>query len=214
MKLLFGSSKGGVGKTTNALHLAVQQHYKGRRVGILKADKNRDITGWAQRRSEAGAPSIAIHEAYGNIAGEIEKLAPLYEVLIIDAAGHDSAEFRSALTCVDYLISPVCPASCLETDNLYDLSVITNDAKRLANPGLKAGILFTRVANSGSEAAELAKSLQADKSFIQPFKQRISELKVYRLSINAGVGVHELERASSLGKAKGQIELLAKELGL
>ncbi|WP_267285000.1 hypothetical protein [Klebsiella variicola] len=45
-------------------------------------------------------------------------------------------------------------------------------------------------------------------------KTFISELDVFEDCVNEGAGVHDAERASSLTKAKAQIELMTHELGL
>lgn len=210
MIILFGSTKGGVGKTTTAINLAVQQLHQEKKVIILKADKNRDLNGWQDRRREAGLPLLPIHETYGDIGLEVKRLSRLTDVLIIDTAGHDSSEFRSGLTVSDVLISPVDPSSSLELDNLHDLSVNVNHAKK-HNPKLKAGILLCRITDK-KEASEVSKDLSKDKDFISPYKTRITHYKVFKTAINMGAGIHELERASSLTQAKAQIELLANEI--
>ncbi|MFN1150153.1 AAA family ATPase [Serratia liquefaciens] len=213
MIIMFGSHKGGVGKTTTVMNIAVMLVAQGRSVIILKADKNKELNYWLERRTEAGLSTIPLQEAYGDISREVTRLAKLSDVVLIDTAGHDSAEFRSALTCANVLISPVRPASQLEVDNLADLTRTVREAQRLANPTLKAGILLTRV-TAGNEATELSALLKSDSDWLQPFKTRLSQLKVFESAVNLGAGVHEVDRASSLSKARGQLELLAKEIGL
>ncbi|ENG8827699.1 peptidyl-arginine deiminase [Salmonella enterica] len=213
--LLFGSPKGGVGKTTKTVNLAVMFASKGITCMILKADKNPELAEWNEDRKAAGLPKIPIAEAYGDISSAIKRYKKLVDVLIVDCAGHDSAEFRSALTCVDILLAPVKPSSKFEAVNLTELSEIVRDAQHRFNPKLQAWTLVARVTpRKLQKAIELEKELKSEPAFLQPLRTRISELDVFEEAANLGAGVHEMERASSLGKAKAQLELLAAEIGL
>lgn len=214
---VFGSDKGGVGKTTTVTNTASMLVSKGRTVGILKSDKNNDLFNWNERRKENGLTSIPIHEAYGDISKEIKKLAPRYDYLLADCAGHDSQEFRSALTVADILITLIKPSSSFERDTLTDLTERVRKVQTV-NPKLQPWVLFTRIETSKAskvkDAIELDKVLRSDQVWIQPLKTRLSALDVFESACNEGAGVHDLQRGPSLGKAKGQIELYAIEAGL
>lgn len=214
--LMLGSHKGGVGKTTLAVNIAVLLVSKGKTVIILKADKNDELTDWSDRRTAGGSLPIAIRGVQGNINGEIEKIRKLTDVLIVDTAGHDSIEFRSAISVADILLSPVRPSAQVEVDTIAAMTNVVRKAQELNNPELAAYIVLDRCKTQygNTDASELAKSLTSDPLWLQPCKTRLSQLDVFEKSFNEGKGVHELKRGSSLGKAKAQIELLIDELGL
>lgn len=214
MIIAVGSPKGGVGKTTTVINLAVSQAIQERSVCILKADKNQELMLWASRRAEAGLTHIPIQEAFGDITREVSRLSKMFDVVIIDIAGHDSAEFRSALTCADVLLSPVRPSSQLEVDTLADLTSIVREAQKQKNPSLRPYIVFNRCKSQAKDAIELSKMLNSDPFWIQPLRTWISQLDIFETATGEGAGVHEVARASSLGKARAQIELLSKEIGL
>lgn len=216
MILVFASNKGGVGKTTTAINMAVMLKSKNKSVIMLKADANDDLFVWSDFRANTGFPAIPIYEAYGNLSNEIKRLEKLCDVLIVDCAGHDSAEFRSALTVADILLTLVKPSSELEKNTLTKVTETVRRAQlQHGNPDLKAHVLMTRIKPHKSQAAvSLEQELKSDELWLQPLKNRISELDIFENAVNAGVGVHEVEKASSLGVAKAQIELIAQEIGV
>lgn len=217
--LVVGSNKGGVGKTTYVVNMAVMLTVLFKlRVIILKTDKNPELMDWNEKRIEAGLTPIPIHETYGrDVNKEIKRLEKLCDVVIADCPGHDSAEFRSALTVADILVTLVKPSSHFETGTLNEVTSAVRTAQTLANgnPSLKPWVLMTRVKpNKVPDAIELEKELRSNEVWIQPLKTRISDLDVYEGACNLGAGVHEITRAGSLSKAKALLELVAKELDL
>jgi chromosome partitioning protein len=216
MIILFASDKGGVGKSTTAANTAVMMVSKGKSVIILKTDKNPDLMMWGELRSEAGLTSIPVYEAYGEVSKEVLRLKPMCDILIIDCAGHDSKEFRSALTVADILLTLIKPSSMFEKGTLTNLTDTVRAAQyKHGNSDLRAYVLMTRIKpNKIHDAIALDEELRSDAIWIQPLKSRLSELDIFENAVNVGAGVHEVERASSLTKAKAQLELVAQEIGL
>ncbi|EEN9848759.1 peptidyl-arginine deiminase [Salmonella enterica] len=215
--LLVASDKGGVGKSTYVANTASMLVNKKRSVIILKTDKNQEILSWNKKRIANGLLSIPVHEAYGNLVNEIKRLSKLCEVLIIDCPGHDSQEFRSALTVADILITLVKPSSDFESETLTTVTEKVRTAQQI-NPKLQPWVLLTRINTSKprhrTRAIELDKLLREDSIWIQPLKSRIAELDVFESACNEGAGVHDVSRATSLTAAKAQIELVAQEIGI
>lgn len=215
MIVMFGTPKGGTGKTTLLTNLAAMLVSKGRSVAILKAEKNEELQVWHERRREAGLAMMPLHEAYGDIQGDMSRLQKLADIVLVDTAGHDSREFRSGLMRADVLLSPLRPSSQVEIDNLPRLTQIVRAVQGKENPALRAYVLFNRCKTSShKDAIDLAAALNNDPDWLPSLRTCISFLDVFETSVNLGGGVHDVERASSLGKARGQIELLAKEIGL
>ncbi|EDO1879511.1 peptidyl-arginine deiminase [Salmonella enterica] len=215
--LLVASDKGGVGKSTYVANTASMLVNKKRSVIILKTDKNQEIISWNEKRNANGLLPVPVHEAYGNLVNEIKRLSKLCEVLIIDCPGHDSQEFRSALTVADILITLVKPSSDFESETLTTVTEKVRTAQQI-NPKLQPWVLLTRINTSKprhrTRAIELDKLLREDSIWIQPLKSRIAELDVFESACNEGAGVHDVSRATSLTAAKAQIELVAQEIGI
>lgn len=213
MIVLIGSHKGGVGKSTKAANIAVAvRHMTKKTIAMVGSDKLGCLKSWYARRQDAGLSSFTFVEAYGDLRKELIELSKRYDIVLVDTAGHDSQEFRSALTVSDILLSPVRPSSQSEIDSIAALTETVRTAQEKHNPSLQAYLVFNRCSsrNGNTDASDLANMLKSDEYWLQPTKQRIGERTVYVKTFNAGQGVHEAKD----GQAKGEIELLCHEVGI
>ncbi|WP_296659677.1 ParA family partition ATPase [Paraburkholderia sp.] len=80
--------KGGVGKSTIAMHLGAAFHEKGKRVLVVDADGQNTLIHWASASGddEAGIPFpvVNLSEAGGQIHREIKKFIGDYDVIVVD----------------------------------------------------------------------------------------------------------------------------------
>ena len=76
MIILIGSQKGGPGKTTVAVNLAVEFARQGKDVCLVDADPQRSAARWhADREEQRHTPAIACVEKLGNINQTLQDLA-------------------------------------------------------------------------------------------------------------------------------------------
>ena len=106
MIITIANRKGGVGKTTLATNLAVALSKKGSLV-LVDADDQQSALKWSKRRTEN-----PIYTEYhtGDLKKILLDLQKKYDYIILDVAGRDSEEFRSALQVSDKLIVPTQPS--------------------------------------------------------------------------------------------------------
>ncbi|HGV2747800.1 TPA: division plane positioning ATPase MipZ, partial [Escherichia coli] len=141
MIIVIGGDKGGTGKSHLATNLTVCLSQQGKRTGLVETDLNGSTKKWNKRREQAGLPPVALNEAYGDISAKITKMADVAEILIIDTAGYDSTEFRTALKVADIVIVPIDPLAQVEADSLQTVTKIVRDAQKI-NPRLAAHVLL------------------------------------------------------------------------
>ncbi|MBU8977068.1 MULTISPECIES: ParA family protein [unclassified Lysobacter] len=108
--VLVASSKGGVGKTTIATHLAAQSALEGLRTALVDADPQESSTRWAQRR--AGLESAVLPLDGTRRKAWRKQLPDDTQRLVIDApAGSMADDLDVFLEEADAVIVPVQPSA-------------------------------------------------------------------------------------------------------
>ena len=127
-KIAVVSEKGGVGKTTLALDLAVTATKEGHSVAVLDVDQQATASKWTDRRTEERPWVVPTHAA--RIAASIDQAqAQGVDFIVIDTPPHSSTEAAEAARQADVVIVPVEPHMfALETlGKLADLIRIAGD---------------------------------------------------------------------------------------
>jgi chromosome partitioning protein len=103
------SQKGGAGKTTLAIHLAVLAREGGKSVVLIDCDPQRSATKWWGRRTDADLTLVTRNA--GDLP-EVLKAARVdgYDFAIIDTAPHADAAAASAARTADFALIPCRPA--------------------------------------------------------------------------------------------------------
>lgn len=108
--IVVASSKGGVGKTTIATHLAAQAAQAGQRTVIVDADPQGSSTRWAQRR--AGMANGAVLPIDGTKRTWQKSVPDDTQRVIVDgAAGAMAADLEAFLDQAHAVVVPVLPSA-------------------------------------------------------------------------------------------------------
>ena len=140
------NQKGGVGKTTLALHMAGRCAELGRRVLVVDADPQGSALDWSEQRGREGLarsfgvlglPRDMLHR-------ELPDVARGYDHVVIDGPPRVTGIARSALLAADLVLIPVSPSPLDGWASAEMLRLL--DEARVFRPGVRARMLLNRVA--------------------------------------------------------------------
>src|SRR3546814_1440952 len=151
MILAVGNTKGGVGKTTLAVNLAVARALAGRDLLLVDGDEQGTALTFtelrADRLGQAGYTAVALTGAA--LRSQVRQLAAKYDDIIIDVGGRDTGSLRAALTVADTLLVPVQPRS-FDVWALDQVAALVAEAREI-NEGLRAVAELNGAAAQGAD---------------------------------------------------------------
>lgn len=204
-----GNVKGGVGKTTLAVNLAICEALHGTDVLLVDGDEQGIARAFTQLRAETlGAPGYtAVSLRGGEIRTQVRQLRNKYQRILIDVGGRDTTSLRASLTVADVLIVPVLPAT-FDIWSLDPLQELIVEAREI-NSDL-AVIAVLNAADPFGRDNEEAATIIREKQDFEYIPHPIVRRKAFRNAAAAGLSI--LEYRPTDEKAVREFGLFARYL--
>jgi chromosome partitioning protein len=193
------SQKGGAGKTTLAVHLAVAAHKRGLRVAVLDTDPQESACIWAKAR-EADEPTVAPMSPIKLKVALEKALAEGFDVVIVDTApnaGTDAVDVASLATKV---VIPVRPS-------VFDLSAAKRTIEIVRKAGVDSLLVLSACPHRAPEIMMAREALCL--SGLPVADTAIGDRRPYARAVQTGRAVIEFEPE---GKAAEEINALLNEV--
>jgi chromosome partitioning protein len=201
------NQKGGVGKTTLAMHLAAELTCSRYQVMVVDADPQGSALDWSQARQRAGLPRLfgVVGIARETLHQEVPAIARMVDHVVIDGPPRVTALARSAMLAADLVLIPVQPSP-YDVWACTDIVTLVREAM-VFKPKLRAAFVISRKVVRTIIGREVAKALE---QFDLPvLNVAISQRIAFAESAIHGQLVRELNR---VGSAQAEIANLSIEV--
>lgn len=198
------NQKGGVGKTTLAVHIATALSLPGDRVLLVDADPQGSALAWSENRTGTslfpvvGLPTQTLHRELPNLSGD-------YNHVVIDGPPRVTALARSAMMASDLVLVPVQPSpyDVWAAKEIVDLIL---EAAPL-RPNLKSAFVINRKIVNTAIGRDVLEALAAYP--IPVLKSQVCQRVSFAESAGDGRTVLQVDPHSS---ASQEIEALVNEI--
>jgi chromosome partitioning protein len=193
MLLVVGGIKGGSGKTTIAVNLAVARASK-YKVLLVDGDDQESATDWYAERQSC-YPDLSPNLDFMKVAGKSARdrlldVADRYDTIVVDTGGRDTVTQRAVLSVADRLLLPFQPRS-VDVWTLKKVSALIGEIYNI-NSELKCGGFVNRAfANSTDNDDTMTAISEAEGIELIPLK--IGDRKAFSNAFGAGLTVPEIK---------------------
>lgn len=208
MIVAVANTKGGVGKTSLALNLAIARRMEGRDVLLIDADTQQSsLDAIAIRTMSKRQPAIALASYTDGplLFDQVSQQKSKYEDIVIDVGGRDTGALRAALMVADKVLVPFQPRT-FDVWGVTKMSKLINEARSMGVKNRIYGIL-SMADPSGKDNADAIKEIAGIKG-IEYLDSPVGRRKA--IADAAGSGLCVLEYSPSDPKARYEIRRLVE----
>lgn len=198
--ITFAAQKGGVGKTTLAVNLAVAAQSAGMKTALFDLDPQESATAWSERRV-AELPHVEPISARRLDQAIDAAASGGFDLVIIDTPPAAGAEAAAAAQRADLVLIPCRPS-------LIDLDAIKRTAQLITSTGKTGFVVLNAAPPTATTLLDDARTL-AEATGLKVARAVVRERSAYRAAWPYGLGVTEHEPN---GKAAQEIRSLRQFL--
>ncbi len=175
------AQKGGAGKTTVTVHIAVAAMLAGERVAIVDTDPQRTALAWAQTRAQEFPTVVAtarVDEA------KLEAASDGFTILLIDTAPVAAAATLGHLRAADFVLVPLRPSA-------FDLTTLDQTLALVRAAGTPGAIILNACPARAPEIAEARELCASVDLPLAPVE--LGDRRAYSRAVQTGRAVQEFD---------------------
>lgn len=197
--IVFAAQKGGSGKTTLSLHLAVEYQRAGHRVALLDTDPQGSAAMWGGLR-ETDDITVAAVQA-GELASVMQDAASDgYDVVVVDTPPHATVALTLTLRHATLAVLPFKPSP-------LDLATLPNLSEKVLAARVPAVAVISAAPMRAAEITPMRHALED--GGLRVLDTIVHDLMPFRRSIGMGQSVTEFDPK---GRAAMEIRTLRREI--
>lgn len=189
MIITVGNTKGGVGKSTTALQLAIGLALQGARTWLVDGDHQQTSLSAVTIRQDTGQPMIAAaaYEKGADLRTQVLQQQSGFDHIIIDAGGRDTGALRGALTVSDVVLIPFLPRS-FDVWAFDNMVTLLDDARSIRD--IRALAFLNKADAQGADNEEARSEISAY-SEVELLPVTVRDRKAFANA--SGMGLHITE---------------------
>ena len=190
--IVFASPKGGAGKSTSAVLLAIELAETGKKVTVIDADPNRPVSKWAKRPGKPATLTVLDDVTEETIIGTVEAAARTSHYVIVDLEGTASVMVSFAISRADLVIIPS-QGSQLDGEEAVKTVRLVRKQEEAFKLSIPAAVLFTRT--SAAIRTRDLRRIEAEfqRAGVAVFGVTINERAAYRALFSFGGALSGLD---------------------
>ena len=205
MLIVLANTKGGVGKSTLAVHLAVWLHDRGYKTALLDADRQKSSSVWVAEAEPA--ITVAVSDSPDGCLSEVRGLTTTHDVVVGDGPGGLDDLSRTMLLLADLALLPISP-SVLDLRSVQQATAILRYAQGINGGKPEGRLILNKMRTRDTISKELKNA--APTLGVQCANHVVRDLQAYRDAAQQGTVVTRLGRKAA--QASNDISALFHEL--
>jgi chromosome partitioning protein len=153
------NQKGGVGKSTTAVHLARWLQLQGKTVHLADLDPQRTGSSWLANADDFSLPCTVVAADSDAVLEQLPALAPSAEVVVVDGPAGLSEATRAVMLLADLVLTPVQPAGA-DLHSAVEVLRLVGQARTIRKGPPDAAVFLNRATKGTRLLAEARAALE------------------------------------------------------
>lgn len=210
--IAFVSTKGGVGKTTSALLLALGLADRGLTVSIVDSDPNLPLKAWGELPGKPEAVRLFHAPSFQDLPGELRKAKTASDWVVVDTEGGAPRMGGMAIANADLVITPLA-ASQLDAREAKKVSQLVAEVAKREGRTIPLVCLFARTPSGVRRSFQEVRA-QLEDAELPTLATALSDKEAFRALFSKGGGLTSLSsrQVSGLAAARDLVSAFTVEV--